>query len=136
MKNEGQPQSILERSFDFAIRVVKLCVYLDERRGTARVLAPQILRAGTSVGANVEEAQGGQSKADFISKMSIALKEAGETHFRLRVLAAASVVPKSRLAPLIQEARNSAHHWRHYRLLKRRWPMTAVSHFSFLTFHF
>ena len=104
MKNGGQPQPILERTFNFAVRIVKLCVHLDEKRGSARVLGPQILRAGTSVGANVEEAQGAQSKADFNSKMSIALKEARETHFRLRVLMASGVVAKSRLNPLVSEA--------------------------------
>lgn len=104
MKNGEQPQPITERSFEFAVRIVKLCMYLDEKRGTARVLGPQILRAGTSVGANIEEAQGAQSKADFVSKMNIALKEARETHFRLRIISAASVLPKTRLLPLIQEA--------------------------------
>lgn len=104
MKNGGQPPPITDRSFEFAVRLVKLCQFLDEKRGVPRVLGPQILRSGTSVGANIEEAQGAQSKADFISKMSIALKEARETHFRLRVLAAASVLPKTRLTPLIQEA--------------------------------
>ncbi|MSU63683.1 MAG: four helix bundle protein [Pedosphaera sp.] len=104
MKNEGQPPPITERTFDFAVRVVKLCVHIDEKRGPTRVLGPQILRAGTSVGANIEEAQGAQSKADSINKMSIALKEARETHFRLRVLMAAGVVAKSRLIPLVQEA--------------------------------
>jgi four helix bundle protein len=105
MKNGGkEPQPILERTFDFAVRIVKLCVYLDGKRGTPRALGPQILRAGTSVGANVEEAQGAQSKADFISKMSIALKEARETHFRLRVLSTSSVVPQDQISPFIQEA--------------------------------
>ncbi len=64
----------------------------------------QILRSGTSIPANVEEAQAGQSKADFISKMSIALKEARETHLRLRLLATANVVPGTETAGLIQEA--------------------------------
>ncbi len=104
MKNEEQPQPITERTFEFAVRIVKLCQFLDEKRGVPRVLGPQILRAGTSIVSNVEEAQGAQSKADFISKMSIALKEARETHVRLRILAAASVLPKTRLTPLIQEA--------------------------------
>jgi four helix bundle protein len=104
MKNGEQPRAIQERTFDFAVRIVKLCLHLDGRRGMAKVLGPQILRAGTSIGANVEEAQGGQSKADFISKMSIALKEARETHFRLRVLAAAEVLADKQLAPLIKEA--------------------------------
>jgi len=64
----------------------------------------QILRAGTSAPANVEEAQAGQSKADFISKMSIALKEARETHLRLRLLATANLIPDNQTRSLIQEA--------------------------------
>jgi four helix bundle protein len=91
---DGQPQGILERSFDFAVRIIKLGQYLDERPGVARVLMPQILRAGTSIVSNVEEAQAGQSRADFISKMSIALKEARETRIRLRLLVASEVVPR------------------------------------------
>jgi four helix bundle protein len=65
---------------------------------------PQILRAGTSIVSNIEEAQSGQSRADFISKMAIALKEARETHVRLRILAEAAVIPEQKLAPLIREA--------------------------------
>jgi four helix bundle protein len=104
MKNGREPQPITERSFVFAVRVVKLCQFLDEKRGVPRVLGPQILRSGTSVVSNIEEAQGAQSKADFVSKMSIALKEARETHVRLRILAAADVIAKSKLTPLIDEA--------------------------------
>ena len=104
MRNGEQPQPITDRSFEFAVRVVKLCQFLDEKRGVPRVLGPQILRSGTSVVSNIEEAQGAQSKADFVSKMSIALKEARETHVRLRILAAADVVTKSKLKPLIDEA--------------------------------
>ena len=104
MKNGKEPRPITERSFDFAVRIVKLCQFPNEKRGVPRVLGPQILRSGTSVVSNIEEAQGAQSKADFISKMSIALKEARETHVRLRILAAADVVVKSKLAPLIDEA--------------------------------
>lgn len=100
----GQSQKIVERSFDFAIRIIKLCQHLDERPGVGRVLMPQILRSGTSIVANVEEAQAGQSRADFISKMSIALKEARETHIRLRLLAAAQVVASRRLGPILQES--------------------------------
>ena len=99
-----QPGNITERAFDFAVRVVSLCEFLDGERGVARVLMPQILRAGTSVVANLEEAQAGQSKADFISKMGIALKEARESHVRLRILAVASVVSEEKLNPLIREA--------------------------------
>src|SRR5688572_12433777 len=83
---DNPPKDIVVRTFDFAVSIVELCVRLDERPGVGRVLMSQILRAGTSVPSNVEEAQAAQSKADFISKMSIALKEARETHLRLRLL--------------------------------------------------
>ena len=98
------PQDIVERTFDFAVRIVQLCGKLDEHPGVGRVMMSQILRAGTSVPSNVEEAQAAQSKADFVSKMSIALKEARETHLRLRLLPPAKVVPVEQLTPLIQEA--------------------------------
>lgn len=108
MKNRitptGQPESIVERTFRFAVRIVRLCGCLDEQAGVARVLMPQILRAGTSVVSNIEEAQAGQSRADFISKMGIALKEARETHVRLRILSAAAVIPHKRLDLLLNEA--------------------------------
>lgn len=107
MKNAGRagdlPPAILDRIFTFAVQVVKLCQFLDERSGVGRVLMPQILRAGTSIVANVEEAQAGQSRADFISKMSIALKEARETHIRLRILEDAGVVPAPKLNSLLKE---------------------------------
>jgi four helix bundle protein len=61
-----------ERTFEFARRVVLLCRALDEKPGVSRTLANQLLRAGTSVGANVEEGQASQSEADFLSKYSIA----------------------------------------------------------------
>jgi four helix bundle protein len=98
------PKDIVVRTFDFAVSVIQLCVKLDERPGVGRILMSQILRAGTSVPSNVEEAQAAQSKADFISKMSIALKEARETHLRLRLLVPAKAVPPSDLNPVIQEA--------------------------------
>ena len=70
---------ITNRSFEFAVRVVRLCQFLNEQQGVSRTLANQLLRSGTSIGANIEEGQAGQSKADFIAKMSIARKEARET---------------------------------------------------------
>lgn len=76
---------IQEKSYLFAIRIIRLYKYLvDEKK--AFVLAKQMLRSGTSIGANVEEAIGGQSKKDFIAKCSIAYKEARETHYWLRLL--------------------------------------------------
>src|SRR5271165_7115062 len=91
--NVDMPRDIVERTFEFAVRIIKLCGRMDERPGVSRIMMSQILRAGTSVPANVEEAQAAQSKADFISKMTIALKEARETHLRLRLLATADIFP-------------------------------------------
>ena len=99
---EEKPRDIAVRTFEFARRVVRLCQTV-ERSGVNRALVNQLLRAATSVGANVEEAQGGQSRADFISKMSIACKEARESHYWLRLLAAAEIIPESKLTTLIDE---------------------------------
>jgi four helix bundle protein len=103
-KDGESPQDILERTFEFAVRIIQLSGKLDERPGIGRVMMSQILRAGTSVPSNVEEAQAGQSRADFISKMSIALKEARETHLRLRLLATAKIIPDPEMQSVIDEA--------------------------------
>ena len=101
--NGALKSDIPERTFQFARRVVALCQVLDERPGVSRILANQLLRSGTSIGANVEEGQASQSKADFISKYSIACKEARETHYWLRLLAASEIIPEERLRPLERE---------------------------------
>ncbi len=75
----------VEKSFEFAVRIVNLYKYLSQNK-KEYVLSKQLLRSGTSIGANIAEAQRGQSKADFIAKMSIALKEAYETDYWLRLL--------------------------------------------------
>ncbi|MBC7798835.1 MAG: four helix bundle protein [Pyrinomonadaceae bacterium] len=92
------------RTFEFAVRVVKLCRFLDKSDNVARTISHQILRSATSIGANVEEAQAGQSKPDFISKMSIALKEARETLYWLRILEATDFVSAENIAEIKQEA--------------------------------
>ncbi len=76
---------IEKKSKAFAVRVVRLARYLQEKKHEY-VLSKQLLRSGTSIGANVKEAQRGQSKADFISKMNIALKESSETEYWLEIL--------------------------------------------------
>ncbi len=100
----GKPRDIVERTFEFAARIIQLCGSMDERRGVGRGGMNMMLRAGTSVPANVKEAQAAQRKADFVSKMSIALKEAREAHLRLRLLATAGIFPDKQLRPLIGEA--------------------------------
>ena len=92
MEIEGESaekiRDIRERAFALAVRVVKLCRYLEKNSNVGKTLVNQLLKAGTSVGANLEEAQAGQSKPDFISKNAIALKEARESIYWLRLISA------------------------------------------------
>jgi len=76
---------LADKTLDFAIRIVKCCQYLQSEKKEF-VMSKQIVRSGTSIGANVFEAVYAQSKADFVSKLSISLKEASETSFWLLVL--------------------------------------------------
>ena len=73
------------KSYQFAVRVIRLYQHLSETKREF-VLSKQLLRSGTSIGANVEEAIGGQSRADFVGKLAIAYKEARETSYWLRLL--------------------------------------------------
>ncbi len=77
----------LNKSFEFAIRVVKLYKYLCENK-KEYIISKQLLRCGTSIGANINEAQAGQTKKDFIAKMSISSKEARETKYWIDLLIA------------------------------------------------
>ena len=72
---------ILEKSLDFSVAIIKFCEKLEEQR--KYVVAKQLLRSGTSIGANVFEAQHAESRADFVHKMKIAIKEANETLYWL-----------------------------------------------------
>ncbi|MFA6571491.1 MAG: four helix bundle protein [Bacteroidota bacterium] len=76
---------IKDKSFAFAVRIVNLYKFLIDTK-KEYVLSKQLLKSGTSIGANIEEAIGGQSKSDFISKISISYKEARESHYWLRIL--------------------------------------------------
>ena len=82
---------ILERTIAYSLRIIK--VYRElERDSVGRVIGKQLLRSGTSIGANVHEAQGGQSKADFVAKMSIAHKEARESAYWMRLIKEAELI--------------------------------------------
>ncbi len=76
---------LTEKSYSFSIRIIWAYQYLSKKHNEY-VISKQILRSGTSIGANAEEAQGAQSKKDFIAKIQISLKEARETHYWLRLL--------------------------------------------------
>ncbi|UCF75774.1 MAG: four helix bundle protein [Betaproteobacteria bacterium] len=85
----SRSNAVLTKSFDFAPRVIKLSRQLREQREF--VLSDQLLRAGTSIGAQVEEAQAGQSRKDFVSKMAIASKEAREARYWLRLIQGSAI---------------------------------------------
>jgi four helix bundle protein len=98
-----RPRDIQGRAFAFAVQIVRLHrIVVQDAAG--RTLGGQVLRSGTSIGANLEEANAGQSRADFIAKCSIALKEARETQYWLRLLAASEVATTEQIAPILAEA--------------------------------
>jgi four helix bundle protein len=99
-----KPYDIRERTFLFAQEVVAFCRDVSERGDIMRRLAGQLVDAATSVGANVEEADDGQSKPDCISKNCIALKECREARYWSRLIAASETRVQRRAAPLIQES--------------------------------
>ena len=98
------PYDFRERSFLFACDVVAFARIVAARGYILGRLATQLVKAGSSVGANLEESVGGQTKPDFITKQCIALKEAREARFWLRLIAASEPSLASRTKPLITEA--------------------------------
>ena len=94
----------VEKSFAFSVRIVNLYKYLTKEY-KEYVLSKQILRCGTSIGANIWEAQRGQSKADFISKKSIALKEANEAQYWLKLLYETEYVSKTQYDSLYADSK-------------------------------
>lgn len=96
-------RDVEQRTFEFSLRIVRLCKALQKDR-VGKILMNQVLRSGTSIGANVEEAQGAQSKADFIAKTSIARKEARETRYWLRIITESELQPREMMPPITQEA--------------------------------
>ena len=90
---------IENKSFQFAIRIVNLYKHLNFEK-KEYVISKQLLRSGTSIGANVAEGERGQSKADFYYKMSIALKEANETYYWLRLLYATEYLTEKEFVSL------------------------------------
>ena len=76
---------VKDKSFRFSVRIVKLCRFLRDVKRES-VMSKQLLRCGTSIGANIAESQQAQSRPDFLSKLNIALKEAAETDYWLRLL--------------------------------------------------
>lgn len=86
---------ISERAFEFAVRIVRLCDRLCNADRSARKIADQLFDSGTSIGANAFEAQGGQTKPDFLARLSVSRKESWETSFWLRLAIATSIVKEA-----------------------------------------
>ena len=99
MKNDNL---ILNKTFDFAVRIVNLYKYVYDTKREP-ILSRQILRSGTSIGANVHEAEKAQTLADFYSKMSISLKEANETSYWLKLLYKTEYITESEFVSLQQD---------------------------------
>ena len=99
-----QGNVVQEKSFAFAVRIVKLYRYLCEEK-KEYVLSKQILRSGTSIGANIEESIGGQSEKDFFTKLSIAYKEARETVYWLKLLATTDYLTEEQANSLLDDAK-------------------------------
>ncbi|MBI2806715.1 MAG: four helix bundle protein [Planctomycetes bacterium] len=108
MGGNEKTQDLQERLFAFSLRIVRLYQKLAKNSELGRVLGQQVLRSGTSVGANYQEGQAGQSRLDFISETSIALKEARETHYWLRLVVGAELLPLSLIADLLNESEQLA----------------------------
>lgn len=95
---------IVTKSFNFALKVIKMSSYLELNK-KQYVLANQLLRSGTSIGANVKEAVNAISKADFRNKMSIALKEANETEYWLELILYSKIIEKADIVELMYECK-------------------------------
>ena len=93
---------IMEKSLTFSIRIVNLHKYLVKEKKEYMV-SKQVYRSGTSIGANIAEAQQAQSKSDFVHKMSIALKEASETNYWIRLLHATDYLNDKAMESMIQD---------------------------------
>src|SRR5688500_7209009 len=102
---DGKPWGLVDRSFAFSVMIVKLCRRLDSTPGVPRRLSGQLFDARTSIGANIREGQAAQSRADFITKYTIALKESNETDYWLSLVIAADLLPDSEVAGTLGEVR-------------------------------
>ncbi len=103
LKVSNQMENVIEiKSFDFAVRIVNLYKYLTAIK-KEYVLSKQLLRSGTSVGANVAEAEQAQSRPDFVSKMNIALKETSETKYWIKLLKATDFLSEKESSSLLSD---------------------------------
>src|SRR5881628_2070341 len=100
-----QPKDLKPRTKAFALRVIRMYSKLPKNNTVAQVLGKQVLRSGTSVGANYREASRGRSKAEFISKIGDCLKEIEETEYWLELLVESGCVREAKMEALLDETR-------------------------------
>ncbi len=98
MQEKGPAEA---KSFDFSLALIEFCEHLNKKR--AYVISKQLLKSGTSIGANIQEAQYAESKADFVHKMHIALKEARETRYWLLLINKSGTTKKSQVTKLLAD---------------------------------
>jgi four helix bundle protein len=101
-------KTIAQRTEDFALRIINACIWLDcqlaeEKKFTLMELNKQLLRSGTSIGANCQESRSAQSNKDYINKLETALKEARETFYWLNILTKSNIASQEKFGSLIQE---------------------------------
>ena len=102
LKTDGKTYDLTTRTKQFALRIVRLFGALP-KTSAAQILGKQLLRSGTSVGANYREGRRGRSDAEVVSKLGIALQELEETNYWLELLAEGDIMPRNRLEPLMTE---------------------------------
>lgn len=99
-----QNNIIVDKSKKFAIRIIKFCKFLREEKHEY-IISKQIMRSGTSIGANIRESINAQSKADFAGKLNIALKEANETEYWLELLVESEIISKSEFDSMYKDVK-------------------------------
>lgn len=102
MYNSDKAQDIRQRSFNFSIRIIKLVRVLPKDIA-GYAISNQLIRSGTSVGANIEEAQNASTRKDFTHGLTIALKEARETEYWLKIITEIELIDKSKMDSILEE---------------------------------
>jgi len=128
-------QDIRDRTFAFACRVARLCLDLGTRPGT-RSITDQLLKSGTSIGANLEEAKAGSSKRDFVRYVEISLREARETVYWLRICIALQLGPTTEVQDLRGEAEQIARILGAIVVASKRRLLLGSAVFAFCILHF
>src|SRR3954463_14866454 len=100
---ENKPNPVATKSYAFALNIIKMYKHLIEQ-SKEYVLSKQLLRSGTSIGALIKEAEHAQSKADFLNKMNVALKEANETEYWLMLLKDTNYISEKEFASMANDA--------------------------------